>query len=624
MPDLKMSGDIGFEELSPQLQALIGAGGSGGFGGNVLLKTEVLSVTATEERQKEFTIPKSGYIQGTHNFELRLGSVWIHPDRYQIQGNKVVFNENEVGIAQGRRLDFVFCYLEKGEDGESVLDGASLKDGSVTKEKLSAELQKQIDGHDTSINEVKTSIDSVRQSVNGVSTKLDSSVKDVESSNNFNSIKIIKNDGTATDVPIKILGGGSSTSLNVFKTAEQGGSFTATKEINSFVIDELEENMDVSLVFKNLFLVKNVDFTVDKETKTVALTFNLKVDETIYYILTGTSFSYNDLDSAPNVGDTNGLATTSKEVVGAINEMSQQIKECDKRQKMLECPITTSVTDFADDNANVGETIYFYSWGNTTSSTIEHFSWYRFEKAIDSRMGVLYSTSNSGRTYMRYRTATGWQSWIEIATTDVVGYREALENPSTSQDLITYVANKKLTVGFLTGNRGELTNFTNIPSDLGDFMMTVQGGVTYNGLYYAKVTIRSMTGTTPLYEGSIFNNTTFTGWTQIATTTKIPFSCTPSAGFTITAQNCYRINNEIVFNVDIKRTDGADIESKTQHIFSMPYKPTIEFSVTSVARDITYGLMSSFAQTILNPNGAVWSFVNNPCGYISVSGRFEL
>lgn len=110
----------------------------------------------------------------------------------------------------------------------------------------------------------------------------------------------------------------------------------------------------------------------------------------------------------------------------------------------------------------------------------------------------------------------------------------------------------------------------------------------------------------------------------IATTTKTGFTCTPNTGFTITSQNCYRINNEIVFNVDIKRTDGADIGLGTQHIFSLPYAPSTEISVTTVARDITYGLMNSFAQTILNTGGAVWTGVNTQCGYLCVSGRFEL
>lgn len=552
MPDLKMSGDIGFEELSPQLQALIGAGGSGGFGGNVLLKTEVLSVTATEERQKEFTIPKSGYIQGTHNFELRLGSVWIHPDRYQIQGNKVVFNENEVGIAQGRRLDFVFCYLEKGEDGESVLDGASLKDGSVTKEKLSAELQKQIDGHDTSINEVKTSIDSVRQSVNGVSTKLDSSVKDVESSNNFNSIKIIKNDGTATDVPIKILGGGSSTSLNVFKTAEQGGSFTATKEINSFVIDELEENMDVSLVFKNLLLVKNVDFTVDKETKTVALTFNLKVDETIYYILTGTSFSYNDLDGAPNVGDTNSLATTSKEVVGAVNEIYNRVmpkihKSATELYQAFNdwgAPIlgskdlndwtkTGSYNCIGTSNTGVYSNYPTQTdgWGNVTViGTNEQFT------------QIFTAFNQNGKYYIRSKRGASWTAWKMICTDDItVSMKSAVldANEAVHNGVYHYWSNEGM---------------VNFPSDIGDDKIGTL--VVFQGSTFPMQLWSTYTGKL-FYRARGAGATEWSDWHRIATTTKISFSCTAFTGYTLSEQVCYTMNGEFYITFKCTKTDGT-------------------------------------------------------------------
>lgn len=542
MPDLQMSGDIGFEELSPQLQALIGAGGSGGFGGNVSLKTEVLSVTATEERQKEFTIPKSGYIQGTHNFELRLGSVWIHPDRYQIQGNKVVFNEDEVGIAQGRRLDFVFCYLEKGEDGESSFDGSSLKDGSVTKEKLSEELQKQIDGHDTNINEVKTSIDSVRQSVNEVSTKLDSSVKDVESSNNFNSIRIIKNDGTTTDVPIKILGGGSDTSLNVFKTVEQGGSFTATAETNSFVIDELEENMDISLVFKNLLLVKDADFTIDKGTKTVVLTFNLKVDETIYYTLTGTSFSYNDLDGAPNVGDTNSLVTTSKEVVGAINEVSQQVGN--KVNKLY----------FVEDFNSVDTSERFIRSGANTPNAPSAAQFAGVKGVWDSNFDFTIGADIAGVFWVR-KSKENWQQVITSKEiNDYLGKRGIPSGITTLRDL---------PVGVYSGFDAH-DIFTDYPQYLikenAPFCnIQVTQSIT-NGFPSKTVIITAVNNAGTIQKiaiGSMIGVMGEIAWDGMATTTKTSFNCTATTGITINHQNCYQLNGEFFISLRAYKTDGS-------------------------------------------------------------------
>lgn len=111
---------------------------------------------------------------------------------------------------------------------------------------------------------------------------------------------------------------------------------------------------------------------------------------------------------------------------------------------------------------------------------------------------------------------------------------------------------------------------------------------------------------------------------QIATSAKTSFSCTPASGFTITAQNCYKINNEVVFNVDIKRTDGADITPTTQLLFTVPYKPLSEFPVTNVSRSVQYGLMNCFSQSIVNTNGQVWVMNNSTCGYFSISGRFEI
>lgn len=151
MPNLKMSGDIGFEELSPSLQTMIESG-TGGSGSGLSLRTEVLSVTATEDYQKEFTIPKEDYNSNTHYFELRLGSVWMHPTRYTIVENKVVFAVDEKGVALDRRLDFVFTYLVDGgvvSGGSSSpitsLDGSMIVNGTVTKQKLSSTFLGEID-----------------------------------------------------------------------------------------------------------------------------------------------------------------------------------------------------------------------------------------------------------------------------------------------------------------------------------------------------------------------------------------------------------------------------------------------------------------------------------------------
>lgn len=244
MPNLKMSGDIGFEELSPSLQTMIENGSGGGnVDVNISLKTDVLSVVAVSDKQKEFIIPKEDYDAEVHNLELRLGSVWIHPNRYSIVGNKIIFNEDETGVSLGRRLDFVFTYLTNGES-------------------------------------------------NGVNRGL-------------------------------------------FKTSQDVSSFTATQITRNFIVNEYNDKKDIEIVFKNLYLVKDVDFTIDAATKVVTLNFDLNIGDVVYYIITNTSYSYSNLSGTPNIGNLNNLSTISKEIVGAINELHIKISEIESRLQEL-------------------------------------------------------------------------------------------------------------------------------------------------------------------------------------------------------------------------------------------------------------------------------------------------
>lgn len=151
----------------------------------------------------------------------------------------------------------------------------------------------------SSINEVSDKT----KDIDKVKEKVDTSVQKVEAGLNYNTIKITKNDGTTENVLIKIQGGGGGSSLNVFKSSQNGGSFVATEVTNTFTIEGLDSTKDVDLIYNNLFLIQGADYTLDKATGVVGLAFDIQVDEVIYYIITNTSYNYNDLDGLPDLSE---------------------------------------------------------------------------------------------------------------------------------------------------------------------------------------------------------------------------------------------------------------------------------------------------------------------------------
>lgn len=105
-----------------------------------VLKREVKSVYVELENQKEVMIPLDNFNAEVHHFELRVGGVPFFHERYTVEENKIVLKDNEIGFSEGKRIDFVFYYLEQVGDNRLPIHGNNLHDGSVTQEKLSKEL----------------------------------------------------------------------------------------------------------------------------------------------------------------------------------------------------------------------------------------------------------------------------------------------------------------------------------------------------------------------------------------------------------------------------------------------------------------------------------------------------
>ena len=98
------------------------------------------------------------------------------------------------------------------------------------------------------------------------------------------------------------------------------------------------------------------------------------------------------------------------------------------------------------------------------------------------------------------------------------------------------------------------------------------------------------------------NTSGFSGWQQIATTTKTPFSCTASTGYTILWQDCYILNGRKYINVRIKKSDDTLFEAKQHAIFTTPYGTLNRIPLTIMPYgDTKFNMMSSTFQ-----NGVLW------------------
>lgn len=74
---------------------------------------QIVEIPVTEEGQKEFEITSEDFNERTCSIEVRLGGVPFNEKRYTVQGNRIVLNEGEVGVKQGRKLVVVIYYISK-------------------------------------------------------------------------------------------------------------------------------------------------------------------------------------------------------------------------------------------------------------------------------------------------------------------------------------------------------------------------------------------------------------------------------------------------------------------------------------------------------------------------------
>lgn len=261
-------------------------------------------------------------------------------------------------------------------------------------------------------------------SINELFNKTRDSVKSVEAGLNYNTIKITKMDGTVENILIKIQGG-SSSEMNVFKSAQHGGSYVAEAKTDSFTIEGMDKTKEVQIIYKNLFLIENVDYTINKNSGVVGLSFTLDIDEVVYYIIADTSYDYNELNNLPNIGNIDSLATESKEIVGAINEHEEQINSSLKVEHRNNIDLNSI--------RNSGTQGYCTNCTNTPFGTDGELLDYETHETTGYQEFVIW---HNGEKYSRIYNNT-WSEWRKSATEDDIKTIHSSKRPIASMSQIS-------------------------------------------------------------------------------------------------------------------------------------------------------------------------------------------
>lgn len=102
--------------------------------------TSTIHVVATSDKQRIFDVPFpfNDYMQLGNSVIVSSGSTIFDHRRYSIQGNKLILNQDEAGIAIGRSLTFLFIYNSSLPLANvlTAMDGKFIIDGTIGANKL--------------------------------------------------------------------------------------------------------------------------------------------------------------------------------------------------------------------------------------------------------------------------------------------------------------------------------------------------------------------------------------------------------------------------------------------------------------------------------------------------------
>ncbi|WP_053983795.1 hypothetical protein [Niameybacter massiliensis] len=267
-------------------------------------------------------------------------------------------------------------------------------------------------------------------------------------------------------------------------------------------------------------------------------------------------------------------------------------------------PHTSSDVVFGPDGKTVEEQInglfdkigiQFAKWlDNPDYNTLIDFQRYRIGGGTNSPGGgVWYLEVNpiqSGIVFHRAKCVYGgnigqvkervlkdgqWTAWKEIATTDfTMTKRFNIEN----QNVIDFFKNHATLPGIYYIHQ----NCTGQPEANKFYIATFERSPV--GADW-KATLSSYNPSNKIYVGDCWNNS-FSGWKELAATSKTQFNVTPNTGITVDFQDCYTTNTAAYISFRVSKTDGSTFATGKNTIVAIstivPKHPILAMTCTGV------------------------------------------
>lgn len=395
---------------------------------------------------------------------------------------------------------------------------------------------------------------SLVESLNEVSTKADkveTSVANVEAGLNYNTIKVTKNDGTSENVLIKIQGG-SGEAINVFKTAQQEGDYVAEGATDNFVIDGVDNTKDVTLIYNNLYLVEGTDYTLDKSSGTVTLTFELVADEVVHYIITSTSYEYSELNGLPDLSKyatnekTDGIASK----VDTLNKNLNYFRVYTGFEQLGQTIGSETITGCIANMANFSLAFITVNTSCNASQYPNQYGVLKIFKQQSTRVNAYFSTNDGKREFIAEIIDNAFVRWYEIPTKQYVDQQNELDMRHKSLATGTQIYTATKTGIYLSSN----ADIVDLPEGWMQGRHCIATFNPNNDLYGFQL-LSTYAGSAGLGGNRrlAFRNSITEGskWMEVATTNKTQLLCTPSPEIKITNSNVVQINNIIYIKLRV-------------------------------------------------------------------------
>lgn len=114
-------------------------------------------------------------------------------------------------------------------------------------------------------------------------------------------------------------------------------------------------------------------------------------------------------------------------------------------------------------------------------------------------------------------------------------------------------------------------------------------------------------------------------WQPIATNTKTSFSCTPKSGYSIGLNNNYIINNLVIINLEVSKTDSSTFPLNTQFVpVTLPSNIKPNYWMPAKATTRNDGVTGNYADAVFYQDGNIYAkcFTNGVT--LAISGVFVL